>query len=562
MSKTKFDVVFYFGDPEERNSLYQLKQWIQPLQRLAKHCGVAVVTANPKAAKIAVENRLPNFNYRDMNDSLNFVNELEPKIILYPNQFFMNFPIWGYLGAAHIFVSHGESDKTYMSQNSLQFFDYVYTAGNVAKMRIREHVPGFSEKRCVNIGRPQLLDTIDSPPDSFQRDPRRSVILYAPTWEGGLPQNRYGSVQSHGLEMVRAILSQGDKYQLIFKPHPFTGSIFPEALETKKRIGDEVKLAGNGHLVDDSPFGWQPKVADLMITDVSAVAYDWLATGKPILITKPVAESAELYSGGILGAVELINSSEATHICDRIDQSLKDKDSKALFDYWSSEYFESARIKTTGEERFVFETLRILAGRKQTPQVIEKVKVKSSNNKTSIRRFILKNLSPTFKIRMTQVISGSLNWPAKGTEIFAMQLSTNPVSKQLLEDLCSKGTTLLLVASFEQFIKAQLIKFSEKGFRGRLRIRYSPSAKDVVAHVNRQKPMSILYVSHGAMNHFGMRLNGINHVLYKPEKQSRFQIDHNLIAYNEIITADSTLKQSIEQKVSRPEGWNITLAEE
>jgi hypothetical protein len=161
---------------------------------------------------------------------------------------------------------------------------------------------------------------------------------------------------------------------------------------------------------------------------------------------------------------------------------------------------------------------------------------------------------------MTQAISGSLNWPAKGAEIFAMQLSTNPVSKTLLENLCAKGTTLLLVASFEKFIKAQLVNFSEKRFRGRLRIRYSPSAKDVVAQVNRQKPKEILYLSHGAMNHFGMRLNGIKHVLYKPEKQYRFQIDHNLIAYNEIITADSGLKTSIEQKVSRPEGWNITLA--
>ena len=45
--------------------------------------------------------------------------------------------------------------------------------------------------------------------------------------------------------------------------------------------------AGDRHLVDSGGYGWQWDFADACITDVSAVAYDWLATGKPLLITEP-----------------------------------------------------------------------------------------------------------------------------------------------------------------------------------------------------------------------------------------------------------------------------------
>lgn len=558
-SKNQAEVVFYFGDPEERNSLYQLKQWIQPLERLSKYCQVAVVTANKLAAEVVGASALQGFNYKNMEESVQFITDLNPKIILYPNQFFRNFSIWAYPGAFHIFVSHGESDKTYMSQNSLQFFDYVFTAGNVAKMRIRDHVPGFSQLRCINIGRPQLLDQVPAGSDRFIKDDSRKTILYAPTWEGGLPQNRYGSVESHGLEIVKAILSQGDKYQLIYKPHPFTGSIFPTAAEENRKIIAELQSAGNGHIYDSSPFGWQPKLADLMITDVSAVAYDWLATAKPILITKPREIKAEIYQGGILGALELIEEKDSGEICSRIEKSLGDRNSSVFFQHWSEQYYETAIVENTQTERFIEETMKLLEAKHNDVRRSDHIKPKKVSTRTTLRRFLIGKLPLNLKLRIIQLISASLNWPTRKAETVALHLSVPEISEKLVLDLTQSTSTLLLVGTLDNFAKANFMKFRHSGLKHNLQVRFTPAAKDVVALIKQQNPQEIFYLTHDAINHFGIRLNGIKHVLYKPENQSRFRVDHNLIAYNEILSSASKLKSEIQAKVERPEGWNITL---
>jgi len=559
LNTAKCDVVFYFGDPEERNSLYQLRQWIQPLERLAKHCEVAVVTASKKAAELVQQTSLRGHNYANMEDSIDFLNELSPAVILYPNQFFGNFSIWGNPDAFHVFVSHGESDKTYMSQNSLQFFDYVFTAGHIAKMRIRDHVPGFSQVRCVNIGRPQLLDEVGPTPNFFLRDNNRQVILYAPTWEGGLPQNRYGSVQSHGLAMVRAILAHGGKYQLIYKPHPFTGSIFPAASEINRKICDEIGSAGSGHVVDQSPFGWQAKEADLLITDVSAVAYDWLATAKPILITKPKENKAEVYAGGILGAVELIDARDASDICQRIENSLTSSNSAEFFSQWSAKYFASAIDESTQTERFVLETLKLVRKNKGSYNWEPKRKQSDTSRRTGLRRFVIRKLPLKFKLRLLNTLSTLLSWPAHEVETLALHLSADRIDGKLIRELTQHGSTLLLVGTIDNFIKTWLLRLEDKTLLRNLQVRFTPAAKDVVALIRNQRTEEVLYLTHDAINHFGIRLNGIKHVLYKPEQQAGFMVDHNLIAYNEIRTDSLELKTEIESRVVRPEGWNIVL---
>ena len=549
-----YDVVFYFGDPPERKSLYQLRQWIQPLERLSAHCSVAVVTASLEAAELVASTKLSGFNYSDMNASVQLLDDLKPRIVLYPNQFFENFKVWAYLDALHVFVSHGESDKTYMSQNSLQYFDYVYTAGNVAINRIREHVPGFSLIRCIGVGRPQLFDIQETGPEQFQNSDGRKTILYAPTWEGGLPQNRYGSVQSHGLNIVKSILANDKKFRLIYKPHPFTGSIIPEAVEANREIANAVLAAGNGHLVDQSPFGWHLKLADLMITDVSAVAYDWLSTGKPILITKPEEPSAELYQGGILGALDLVSKEDAGSIASRIDASFSDPEAINLINHWSREYYDSALIEKTGKERFIERTLELLAkAPNRNNAATSKASPQSQPLKARVISTIRRAIPLGLKLRISRAFSQLFNSGIPSVNRILVNLSNSPISIELVRKASKGAKTLLLVDNLKNFAKAVLA--GEKN----LKVRIVQSAQDLVAIVDEQQPEEILYLAHCASNHFGIRLNGIRHVLFMPELQAGFRLDHNLIAYNEIETSDKALKSAIEEKVTRPEGWNITL---
>jgi hypothetical protein len=140
-----------------------------------------------------------------------------------------------------------------------------------------------------------------------------------------------------------------------------------------------------------------------------------------------------------------------------------------------------------------------------------------------------------------------------------LHLSVPEISEKLVLDLAKSNTTLLLVGTLDNFAKANIMKLRNPGLRRNLQVRFTPAAKDVVAFIKQQNPQEIFYLTHDAINHFGIRLNGIMHTLYKPEDQSRFRVDHNLIAYNKILSSDSILKSEIQAKIVRPEGWNITL---
>ena len=83
--------------------------------------------------------------------------------------------------------------------------------------------------------------------------------------------------------------------------------------------------AGDRHMVDSGGYGWQWDFADACVTDVSAVAYDWLATGKPLLITEPAA-SAYRPPSALLDALTLLGAAEASDVVSRIRALQSDAD--------------------------------------------------------------------------------------------------------------------------------------------------------------------------------------------------------------------------------------------
>ena len=62
-----------------------------------------------------------------------------------------------------------------------------------------------------------------------------------------------------------------------------------------------------GHVVDvEGGFGWQLAAPTSRVMDISAVAYDWLATGKPLLVTRPAEPRAALPESGLVRELTLL----------------------------------------------------------------------------------------------------------------------------------------------------------------------------------------------------------------------------------------------------------------
>jgi hypothetical protein len=289
----RFEAVVYF--PDSAVNLYQLRQWYEPMRRLAERHPVVVVTRFPDAtAQLLRECPLPVHLVSTIADLERWLSTQPVRAVFYVNQNRENFSVLRFAEPAHVFVSHGESDKSYMASNQLKAYDTVFVAGPAAVRRIARHVHGLPPEHLVAIGRPQV--DVEHPAPPMPAD-GRVVVLYAPTWEGDRPSMSYSSVASHGHAIVAALVAD-PRYRVVYRPHPRTGVQDPRFGAASRALSRRLDAANRedptaGHVVDVvSPFGWHLRTADVCITDVSAVAFDWLATGKPLLLTTPSADVA------------------------------------------------------------------------------------------------------------------------------------------------------------------------------------------------------------------------------------------------------------------------------
>lgn len=334
-------VGLYFADP--RVNLYQIRQWYAPLAELAKTHPVAIIARNAGSSIVLRgETDLPVLYLRTMTEVEGFLADQDLRIMFYVNQNIKNFQMLRYGRMWHVFISHGESDKAYMTSNQFKSYDYAFVAGQAALDRLSQKLWDYDlEKRAIPIGRPQadyLIGEVPFEPDG------RTVVFYSPTWEGDRPSMAYGSVASHGPAIAAAVLGSPD-HRLIYRPHPRSGVMDREYREANRRIIAAIEAANAAdpsahHVYDDGgDLGWQLAVADVAVTDISAMIYDRLATGKPIIVTRPASADAEVDEQGYLGAAEWLDADRADDVLAFADRLLNDPEARSVLAHWAEHYF-------------------------------------------------------------------------------------------------------------------------------------------------------------------------------------------------------------------------------
>jgi hypothetical protein len=304
--------VFFATGPE---NLYQFEQWRLPLEELAESRPVFVVVDRADTGEALLRrSRLPVTLARGSAALETLVAERDVRVVLYLNQVEPNFRMLRFAAPVHVQLGHGESDKASSVSNQHKAYDLTFVGGPAGSERLGAALRGFDPAtRTVQVGRPQLDHAYPGAPD-WPRDGRRRV-LYAPTWEGDRPSIAYGSLASHGVTLVEALLA-GD-VRVVYRPHPRTGTASAAHAAADRAVRDLLGRAGEDHLVDSGPYGWQWTFADACVTDVSAVAYDWLATGKPLVLTEP-AGTAHRPPSALLDRLPLLAAADAGTVLQRL----------------------------------------------------------------------------------------------------------------------------------------------------------------------------------------------------------------------------------------------------
>jgi hypothetical protein len=341
LQRGRFEIGVYFADGAV--NLYQVRQWYKPLAELSRIWPVLILSRSPQAAEaLLAESPLPVAYVRRVTDLEQVVHDQPLKLVLYVNQNARNFQMMRYGRRWHVFVNHGESDKMYMTTNQFKAYDYSLIAGQAARDRLGRVLWDYDfDKRAIRVGRPQADHYSGTPP--YTPD-ERSVVLYAPTWEGDRPAAAYGSVATHGVALVTALLATG-RHRVIYRPHPRSGVVDSAYGAANREIISRIARANAAdpaaqHVHDTGPdIGWQLAVADVAVVDISAMVYDRLATGKPILVTRPVSPEAEIDPGGYLSDAEWLLAEDAGGVVDRVEAVGHDDTAKARLAGWVEHYF-------------------------------------------------------------------------------------------------------------------------------------------------------------------------------------------------------------------------------
>jgi hypothetical protein len=315
------EVVIFFSAPA--SGTYALNVWIQTLNAfttrtliMSKEAG-HLTRMEPTTVPVLFASRA-----RDVE----FLTVPSVKVVLHPTTANRVFEIIRLRGLLQVFIGHGDSDKVSSFNPYSKVFDEIWVSGPAGIDRYLALTEGFRAEQFVTVGRPQLAEIATVAADGSERggpgdvgsapdgsapsgsatsgsEPDgsapsrpgslaspRPTVLYAPTWEGFLEQSNYSSLAHMGVAMVSAMLAMPNPPRILFKPHPSSGYRRADMREAQDEICRLLENAASDHRVfADGTVSLYAAFnsADVMITDISSVLTDFLASHKPYIVTNP-----------------------------------------------------------------------------------------------------------------------------------------------------------------------------------------------------------------------------------------------------------------------------------
>ncbi|MBO3745105.1 CDP-glycerol glycerophosphotransferase family protein [Streptosporangiaceae bacterium NEAU-GS5] len=290
------EVLLYFSGPA--SAAYQVNMWLPALERAPRR--VLVVLRERDTLRAIGPTTLPVVCLPSGVDLMNFSGLATARVALYASNVGNNIHLLRDPRFRSVFIGHGDSDKEASFNPFTRVYDEVWVAGPAGRERYAKAGVRISE--IVEVGRPQLAGIRAEGPGL-----ETPSVLYAPTWEGWTDDLFHTSITTMGPALIEALTRL--PVRILYRPHPLTGHRDPRARAAHRAI---LELLREGDLVADGPIHEAFNACDALISDVSSVVADFLASGKPYVVTNvaglpeerfreryPTASAAYLMSPGL-----------------------------------------------------------------------------------------------------------------------------------------------------------------------------------------------------------------------------------------------------------------------
>lgn len=203
---------------------------------------------------------------------------------------------------AKVHTFHGVSFKGRAYTPKLLDYTKLFIVGPYMEERFAaKGILSENDSRIARVGMPKLDPLVDGT-WTMERakahlgfDPHQTVVLYAPTWGAG------SSLQNFGEEVVRTCLDQGIRLVVKLHDHTLRDPTWSEKLREWECAGVMIY-----HDPDVVP---AMAASDLLISDMSSVANEYLLLDRPLVTILPVsyreryAETADVESWRNTGSI-------------------------------------------------------------------------------------------------------------------------------------------------------------------------------------------------------------------------------------------------------------------
>ncbi len=234
--------MLYFSG--SKDSAYQVNMWLETMEELDTRPLVLlrerVILQNLAPTKAPVV-CVPG-GVHLMNMDLSTV-----RVALYAANVGKNIHLLRVPTMKHVFIGHGDSDKLASVNPFSKVYDEVWTAGRAGRDRYAIADVGVRDDDIVEVGRPQLapIQTWQGVPDG-----RIPTVLYAPTWEGWDNDPGNTSLLLAGENIVKKLLKADPPVRVLYKPHPFTGTVSSAAGSAHRKVTALVEKAAAQRATD------------------------------------------------------------------------------------------------------------------------------------------------------------------------------------------------------------------------------------------------------------------------------------------------------------------------
>jgi CDP-Glycerol:Poly(glycerophosphate) glycerophosphotransferase len=277
----------YFTAPDETE--YHIEMWRPYLERLGKPWIIVLREGKPfqKVAAACAPGGIPVL-FCPLIKHVDDVVTPSLKTVFYVNNGAKNAHMVRFSRMTHIQLLHGDSDKQSSFNPVTAMYNRIFVAGQAGIDRYEANGVLIPRQKFEIVGRPQI-ETIKVS-HTHIRDVTEKVVLYATTWASPFEDMSYSSLRISEM-IVRKMLER--KVTIVLRPHPYTENDVASArylARLHQILADDREQTGRAHVfgaaaTKDMSVNDCTNAADAMISDVSAVASDFLYSAKPFAMT-------------------------------------------------------------------------------------------------------------------------------------------------------------------------------------------------------------------------------------------------------------------------------------